>query len=71
MIISTTQPCVVIYTSNFLQNSKDKDFADGNHSQHAAICLETTQFNNAVNMIGQDSWPKEEDVYLTPGNTYR
>ena len=71
MIISTTQPCVVIYTSNFIPSSQDKDFNDGNHSQHAAICLETTQFNNAINMIGKDGWPTDEEVYLTAGKTYR
>ena len=41
MKVSTTQNCLVVYTSNFLPKACE-DFDDGNHRKHAAICLETS-----------------------------
>ena len=70
MVISTTQNCLVVYTSNFLPKPKKDDDGD-KHIQHAAICLETTQFNNAVNMIGKEGWPKEEQVFLMADKPYK
>ena len=67
--ISTTQNCLVVYTANFLPKSgRDKDDL---HTQYSAICLETTQFNNAMNMIGTEGWPKEEQVLYKAGETYK
>lgn len=62
MKISTTQNGLVVYTSNFLPKPDISGEEDGNnHKQHAAICLETSQFNDAVNKLNSeiDGWPKE------------
>ena len=48
MKIWTTQAALVCYTGNYLP----EDGSDGNHRQHATVCLETQQFNDAINRIG-------------------
>ena len=67
--ISTTQNCVVVYTANFLPKT-GKDPAD-HHTQYSSICLETTNFNNAVNFIGKEGWPEEKHVLFRAGETYQ
>ena len=63
MSVYTTQPNIVVYTGNNLQdNSEDK------HKKHAAICLETCGFIDAMNNQGKEGWPKNvtigmNDVY--------
>ena len=48
MKIWTTQAALVCYTGNYLP----EDGSDGNHRQHATICLETVNLNDAMNHIG-------------------
>ena len=38
---------------------------------HAGICLETCQFNDAVNKIGEAGWPSEDQVLLTGTGKYQ
>ncbi len=62
--VSTNQPGVQLYTGNFLDGSlsgKGRRF-----TRHAAVCLETQAFPNAINVPG---W--REQVVLEPGQTYR
>jgi aldose 1-epimerase len=64
MHVSTNQPGVQLYTGNFLDGSlsgKGRRF-----TRHAAVCLETQAFPNAINVPG---W--REQVLLEPGQTYR
>jgi len=64
MRVSTNQPGVQLYSGNFLDGSlsgKGRRFA-----RHAAVCLETQAFPNAVNV---PEW--REQVLLEPGQTYR
>jgi aldose 1-epimerase len=64
MHVSTNQPGVQLYTGNYLDGSlsgKGRRF-----TRHAAVCLETQAFPNAVNVPG---W--REQVLLEPGQTYR
>ncbi len=64
MQVSTNQPGVQLYSGNFLDGSlsgKGRRF-----TRHAAVCLETQAFPNAVNVPG---W--REQVLLEPGQTYR
>ena len=64
MTLSADQPGVQFYTGNFLDGSaRGKGTAYG---QHAALCLETQGFPNAINIPG---W--EAQVVLRPGQTYR
>jgi galactose mutarotase-like enzyme len=53
MWVQSTQPCVVVYTTNWVAPS------DTIHRPHAAVCLETCQFPDAVNMVGTAGFPKE------------
>jgi aldose 1-epimerase len=64
MHVSTNQPGVQLYSGNFLDGSwsgKGRRF-----TRHAAVCLETQAFPNAVNV---PDW--REQVLLEPGQTYR
>ncbi|HKO48431.1 MAG TPA: aldose epimerase family protein [Polyangiaceae bacterium] len=64
MQVSTDQPGVQLYTGNFLDGSlsgKGRRF-----TRHAAVCLETQAFPNAVNV---PDWRTQ--VLLEPGQTYR
>ena len=45
----TTLPGVQFYTGNFLDGVKGKDGAM--HGQHAALCLETQDFPDAINHV--------------------
>jgi aldose 1-epimerase len=64
MTLSADQPGVQFYTGNFLDGStRGKGTA---YVQHAALCLETQGFPNAINVPG---W--QPQVILRPGQTYR
>jgi aldose 1-epimerase len=64
MTLSADQPGVQFYTGNFLDGSTSgKGTA---HAQHAALCLETQKFPNAINVPG---W--QDQVILRPGEAYR
>ena len=73
--IFTTQPCLQVYTANCLQYPQESDKPDENpadrHRKFAAIALEPTGFNNAVNMIGKEGWPTEDQVFYSPKKMYR
>ena len=64
MIISADQPGVQFYTGNFLDGSITGKNAT--YVQHAALCLETQKFPNAINV---PAW--QDQVILKPGQTYR
>lgn len=59
MVISSSHPVVVVYTTNWLPAPEKLTSADagGNHIQHSAICLETCNFPNAVNNTKEPGWP--------------
>ncbi|HET7540016.1 MAG TPA: aldose epimerase family protein [Polyangiaceae bacterium] len=64
MHVSSNQPGVQLYSGNFLDGSlsgKGRRF-----TRHAAVCLETQAFPNAVNV---PAW--RDQVVLNPGQTYR
>jgi len=64
MQVSSNQPGVQLYTGNFLDGSlsgKGRRF-----TRHAAVCLETQGFPNAINV---PEW--RQQVVLEPGHTYR
>ncbi|TRY60788.1 hypothetical protein DNTS_032220 [Danionella cerebrum] len=61
--VSTTQPGVQFYTSNFLNGSL-KGKGGAAYSRHSAFCLETQNWPDAVN---QAHFP---DALLKPGETY-
>ncbi|MBN1443466.1 MAG: galactose mutarotase [Planctomycetes bacterium] len=62
--ISTTQPGVQLYTGNFLDGSiRGKGGVE--YPKHAAFCLETQHYPDAVNQ------PDFPSVILRPGETYR
>jgi aldose 1-epimerase len=62
MKVFTTEPCIQVYTGNFMQ----KLSAFGKPLQkHSGICLETQKTPNAINM------PEfKESVILKPDNEY-
>jgi len=64
MELHTTEPGVQLYTANFLDGSLT---GKGGvvYQQHAAFCLETQHFPDAVNQPGFPS------VILRPGQIYR
>jgi len=55
---------VQFYTGNFLDGSLTGKGAT--YVQHAALCLETQKFPNAINV---PTW--RDQVVLRPGQTYR
>lgn len=61
--VSTTQPGVQFYTSNFLDGSF-KGKGGASYPKHSAFCLETQNWPDAVN---QRQFP---DVLLRPGEEY-
>jgi len=64
MQVSSNQPGVQLYSGNFLDGSlsgKGRRF-----TRHAAACLETQAFPNAINV---PAW--RDQVVLEPGQTYR
>jgi aldose 1-epimerase len=62
--VQTTEPGVQFYTGNFLDGSLTGKGAT--YVQHAALCLETQKFPNAINV---PSW--RDQVVLRPGQSYR
>jgi aldose 1-epimerase len=64
MTVSANQPGVQFYTGNFLDGSAAGKGAT--YVRHAALCLETQGFPNAINVPG---W--ETQVILRPGQAYR
>ena len=64
MTVAADQPGVQFYTGNFLDGSLTGKGAT--YVQHAALCLETQTFPNAINV---PAW--REQVILRPGRVYR
>ena len=64
MTLTADQPGVQFYTGNFLDGSLVGKGAT--YVQHAALCLETQKFPNAINV---PAW--RDQVILRPGHTYR
>lgn len=64
MRVYTNQPCVQLYTGNFLSNAEHP--FKGGYAQHkqAAFCLETQKMPDAINHKGFDN------TVLCPGETY-
>jgi aldose 1-epimerase len=62
--LSTTEPGVQLYTSNFLDGSLTGKRGVV-YRQHSAFCLETQHFPDSVNQ------PKFPSIILRPGQTYR
>jgi aldose 1-epimerase len=65
MTVSADQPGVQFYTGNFL-NGSVRGKGGTPYAQHAALCLETQKFPNAINV---PAW--RDQVILRPGQTYR
>ena len=66
MRVKSSQPVVVVYTTNWLP-AKDKileNHAGGIHLQHAAICLETCNYSDAVNNYKEKNWPPKSACLL-------
>ena len=64
MTLTADQPGVQFYSGNFLDGSLEGKGVV--YQKHAALCLETQVFPNAINV---PAWQK--DVILRPGQTYR
>jgi aldose 1-epimerase len=64
MTVSADQPGVQFYTGNFLNGSARGKGTT--YVQHAALCLETQKFPNAINV---PAW--QDQVIVRPGQTYR
>jgi aldose 1-epimerase len=64
MILTADQPGVQFYTGNFLDGSLTGKGAT--YVQHAALCLETQKYPNAINV---PAW--RDQVIVRPGQTYR
>ncbi|MBT6641865.1 MAG: galactose-1-epimerase, partial [Planctomycetaceae bacterium] len=66
--ICTDQPGIQVYTGNYLDSSL-KGKSGITYKQHAAICLETECFPDAVNQTEwHGKWPSGR---LNPGETYK
>jgi len=63
MRLSTSEPGVQLYTANFLDGVEGK--RGDIYGRHAALCLETQHFPDAVHHAGFPS------IVLRPGGTYR
>jgi len=65
MTIHTTEPCIQLYTGNFLHLTQE---CNGNHKcgKHFAFCLETQRPPNAINTARYHDF-----VTLKPGQVYR
>ena len=72
--VYTNQPCLQVYTANHLPYPTEEDKPEENpehrHRKFAAIALEATGYNNAVNMIGKEGWPTAEEVFYSPKEKY-
>lgn len=66
MEIWADQPGIQFYSGNFLDGSTGKGGAA--YPRHAAFCLETQLFPDAINRQGEAGWP---DAVLRPGEVYR
>ncbi|KYF79873.1 galactose mutarotase [Sorangium cellulosum] len=64
MTLEGDQPGVQFYTGNFMDGSKQGKGAT--YVQHAALCLETQKFPNAINV---PAW--REQPILKPGQVYK
>jgi aldose 1-epimerase len=65
MTVSADQPGVQFYTGNFLNGSL-RGKGGTMYAQHAALCLETQKFPNAINV---PAW--RDQVIVRPGQIYR
>lgn len=66
MEVWTSEPCVQIYTGNFLDPLTQRSYGDRPCYRHGAICFETQRPPNAIN------WPTYADtVLLRPGQHYK
>ena len=63
LVLSTTEPGVQVYTSNYLDGSIPGK-GGGTYGQHSAICLETQHFPDSIN---QKHFPS---VVLRPGEVF-
>lgn len=59
MIIQSTHPSFVVYTSNWIPPAEDS-----RHTVHAAICLETCGYADAVNNRKLPAWPPKSACLL-------
>jgi aldose 1-epimerase len=64
MDVSTNEPGIVLYTSNFLDGTL-KGKGGKTYAQHTALCLETGRPPDAIHH------PKFPSIVLRPGTTYR
>ncbi|WP_242515693.1 aldose epimerase family protein [Sorangium cellulosum] len=64
MMLEADQPGVQFYTGNFMNGSKRGKGAT--YVQHAALCLESQKFPNAINV---PAWQKQ--AILEPGQVYK
>ena len=64
MTVKSTQPVVVIYTTNWVPESDTK------HRQHAAICLETCAYPDAINQRNVRGFPTKP-VLTQGGKPYK
>jgi len=63
MEVHTTEPCIQVYTGNFMENIKSFGIQC---KKHSAVCLETQRVPNAIN------FPKFRDmVILKPNEIYK
>ncbi len=65
MEIWSNQPGIQFYSGNFLDGVPGKDGAV--YAKHAAICLETQVFPDAIHKQGVEGWP---NVVLRPSEKY-
>lgn len=63
LTVFTTQPGIQVYSGNFLKGQKGA--GDQTFKHRSAVCLETQDFPNAVNV------PDFPSVIIRPGQTYR
>ncbi len=62
MVVETTEPCIQVYTGNFMENIN----IDGVQcKKHGAVCLETQIVPNAINSKKYRDW-----MILKPGEIY-
>lgn len=65
MEVFTTEPCMQLYSGNFLQNTVIEDTDNRNFIKHGAVCLEAQHFPNSPNE------PAFPSTILRPGSIYR
>ena len=64
MDVSTTEPGIVLYTSNYLDGTL-RGKGGKSYAKHAALCLETGRPPDAIHH------PNFPSIILRPGETYR